>query len=77
MTPNDPNDKERGKNSRPARLHITPVLHINRVHLSEIIHVRQEHIDLDDLGDIGASLLEDVGQVLDALVLLEVNLLAV
>lgn len=39
--------------------------------MGEIIHVGQEHIDLHDLIDIGTGLLEDVGQVLDALVLLE------
>jgi hypothetical protein len=44
-------------------------LHVHGVHLGEVIHVRQEDIDLDDLGDVGAGLLEDVGQVLNALVL--------
>lgn len=42
MTPNDPDDKkikERGKNLRSARLHITPVLHVDGVHIGEIIHV--------------------------------------
>jgi hypothetical protein len=55
--------------SRPARLNIAPVLHINRVHLSKVIHIRQEDVDLNHLGDIGTGLLEDVGQVLDTLVL--------
>lgn len=55
--------------SRPARLNIAPVLHINRVHLSKVIHVRQEDVDLNHLGNIGSSLLEDMGQVLDTLVL--------
>jgi hypothetical protein len=46
-------------------------LHVHGVHLGKVIHVGQENIDLDDLGDVGAGLLEDVGQVLDALVLLK------
>jgi hypothetical protein len=55
--------------SRPARLNAAPVLHINRVHLSKVIHIRQEDVDLNHLGDIGTGLLEDVGQVLNTLVL--------
>lgn len=54
---------------RPAWLNITPVLHINRVHIGKVIHIRQEHIDLDDLVDIRSGGFEDMGQVLNALVL--------
>lgn len=66
-----PNEIDSGVNSRSAGLDIAPVLHVNGVHLSKVIHVGQEDIDLDDLCDIGAGLLEDVGQVLDALVLFD------
>lgn len=38
---------------------------IRSIHLREVIHASQEHIDLDDLRDIGAGFLEDGGQVLD------------
>lgn len=55
---------------RPAWLHITPVLRINRVHTGKVIHIRQEHINLDDLVDVRSSSFEDMGQVFDALVLL-------
>jgi hypothetical protein len=70
-TTTSPSRDRRAKriNSRPARLHITPVLHVDRVHLGEVIHVGQEDIDLDDLVDIGTGFLENVAQVLDALVL--------
>lgn len=54
---------------RPTGLHIAPVLHVNRVHLAKVIHVGQKHVDLDHLGDVGTGRLEDMGQVLDALVL--------
>lgn len=56
-------------NVRPAWLDIPPVLHVDRVHLGKVVHVGQEDVDLDDLVDARAGGLEDVGQVLDALVL--------
>ena len=61
--------QKRMNDSRPARFNIAPVLHINGVHLSKVIHIRQEDVNLNHLGDIGTGLLEDVGQVLDTLVL--------
>jgi hypothetical protein len=39
---------------------------IDRIHLREVIHASQEHIDLDDLVDIGACGFEDGREVLDA-----------
>lgn len=36
------------------------------IHLREVVHASQEDIDLDDLRDIRAGLLEDCGEVLDA-----------
>lgn len=55
---------------RPAWLHITPVLRINRVHTGKIIHIGQEYIDLDDLIDVRSGGFEDMSQVFDTLVLL-------
>lgn len=55
--------------SRPARLHIAPVGAVNLIHLGKVVHVGEEDIDLDDIVDVGASLLEDSTEVLDTLML--------
>lgn len=56
-------------NIRPDGLDLPPVLLVHRVHLGKVVHVGQEHVDLDHLVDVGARRFEDVGEVLDALVL--------
>ena len=50
---------------------VDEVLLVLVVHGGEVCHVGQEDVDLDDLVDAGAGSLEDLGQVLDALVLRE------
>jgi hypothetical protein len=61
---------------RPTRLHIPPILHINRIHLRKVTHIRQEHINLDHLVDSGTRGLEHMREVLDALVLIHISHLA-
>jgi hypothetical protein len=42
------------------------VLLVRGVHLHEVVHGGQEHVDLDDLADAGAGLLEHGREVVDA-----------
>lgn len=47
-------------NIRPARLDISPVLHINRVHVVKVVHIRDEDVDLHNLGNIRSCRFEDM-----------------
>lgn len=58
-----------GSSSRPARLLIPPILHVDLIHRRIILHIAQKHIDLDYILNRGAGCFEHVGEVLDALVL--------
>lgn len=58
-----------GRDSRSARLDITPVGGIDLVHLGKVVHAGEEDVDLDNLVNAGASGLEDGSEVLDALML--------
>lgn len=64
----------RQKYIRSAWLDVSPVLHIHRVHIGKVIHIGQEHVDLDHLVDIRSCGFEDIGQVLDTLVLVCVSM---
>jgi enamine deaminase RidA (YjgF/YER057c/UK114 family) len=50
-----------GKNSRAAGLHITPVLHVDRVHLREIIHVFLSN--MDDFAEMNSVYMQYWGDV--------------
>lgn len=56
--------------SRPAWLHITPILHVDRVHLSKVIHVGKENIDFDHFIDCCTGFFKNVREILDALMLM-------
>ena len=59
---------------RPAGLDVAPVGLVDLVHGGEVVHIGEEDVDLDDVLDGGAGLLEDGRQVLDALVLFQVSI---
>lgn len=42
------------------------VLLVDTVHLGEVVHGGKEDVDLDDLGDVAAGILEDALQALAA-----------
>ena len=60
--------------SRSARLHISPIGHVNLIHLRKIIHIAQKHIDLDNLCQIRASFFEDGAKIGDAFVLRPISM---
>ena len=60
---------EQFKNSRPGGLDIAPVVLVHLIHLAVKLEVRQEDVDLNDVIEAGAGLLEDGTEVADDLML--------
>lgn len=56
-------------NSRPSRLNLAPVVLVHLVHLGVVLEVRQEDVDLDNIVNAGAGLLQNSTEVADNLVL--------
>jgi hypothetical protein len=56
-------------NSRPGRLNLAPIVLVHLVHLGVILEIRQEDVDLDNIVDAGAGLLQNSTEVADDLML--------